>query len=283
MKPETEALLCARASEWIYGSSADEDGQAACQTAMAGVGFKDFEWFNFETIFTDICAFAATSDECHILAFRGTKIPQDWMTDLACTPVRFDWVFSGAPAIGEIHAGFGHCLADGLQEIKQMLIRRSSDKPLFITGHSLGGALAALAGVYFSVTGSPVPTIRRIFTFGQPRVGLHDFCNTYSRVLCGKLVRFVNKQDVVPRVPFRGFDYGDGGAMIHFDSSGTPKIESPEWRSFLARAFQSLKDVAEIVTHLSVDVGDHSVTGYRELLEKNQEQLGVLLPQACNG
>lgn len=277
MKPEDQALLCARASEWIYGTPADEAGEASCKAAMLGAGFSGFQWFDLETIFKDICACAATSLDCHLLVFRGTKIPQDWITDLACSPVRFDWVFAGAPAIGEIHAGFGHCLADGMSDVMEALKGRTPDRPLLVTGHSLGGALAALVGVYFSVTGAPVPPIAKIYTFGQPRIGLHDFCNTYSRVLSGRLIRFVNKEDVVPRVPLRGFDYGDEGMMIHFDSSGTAKVQSPEWGSFLARAFQSLADVVSMTDHLKVDVGDHSVTGYRELVEKNQTLLGSLL------
>jgi hypothetical protein len=34
------------------------------------------------------------------------------MEDLYSTPARFDWIFESAPAVGEIHAGFGHTLAD---------------------------------------------------------------------------------------------------------------------------------------------------------------------------
>ena len=199
------------------------------------------------------------------------------MEDLACTPVRFDWVFNGGPAIGEIHAGFGHCLADRLAAIISALSSRDLTKPLLITGHSLGGALAALAGACFTVLGSSVPTVSAIYTFGQPRIGLHDFCNTYSRVLGDKLVRFVNKQDLVPRVPFRGWDYSDEGTMIHFDSSGTPLIQSTEWQSFLARSLQSLEDFVEIVSHVRVDVGDHSMAGYQDMVEKNQAPLAALL------
>jgi hypothetical protein len=273
-------LTCARASELIYGSPTDPNGKTSSEEAMTANGFSDFAWIDVETIFKDTCCFVVTSADYHLLAFRGTKIPQDWMTDLACTPVRFDWMFSGAPTIGQIHAGFGHCLADGLSDIMNKLSKRDSTKPLVITGHSLGGALAALAGAYFTIGGACVPTISGICTFGQPRIGLHDFCNTYSRVLSGKLVRFVNKEDVVPRVPLRGFDYSDEGIMIHFDSSGTPQIQSAEWQSFLARAFQSLEDVVEMVKDLRVDVGDHSVTGYREMIEKNLPQIGRLIQEA---
>lgn len=275
MTPESEALICAQASEAAYGTA------ESCRAAMAALGLVDFAWVDLTTTFEEVCAFVASGSDVHLLAFRGTKSFRDWMTDLACTPVRFDWVFTGAPVLGEIHAGFGHCLADGLNDIEAALVKRDPAKPLLITGHSLGGALAALAGAYFTVAGKSVPAISRIYTFGQPRIGLHSFCNTYSRILAGRLIRFVNRHDIVPRVPLRGFDYGDEGTMIHFDSSGTPMIQSPEWRSFLARAFQSLDDVIREVENLGVDIGEHSVSGYRELVNNTQPQLGVLLHDAC--
>jgi hypothetical protein len=275
--PEAEALLCARASEAIYGSSADPIGKDSSQTLIATAGFGGLVWIDLSGVFKDICAFVASSADYHLLVFRGTKLPQDWMTDLACTPVRFEWVFTGAPAIGEIHGGFGHCLSDGFNDIIAALASRDPTKPLLITGHSLGGALAALSAACFAVLGSPVPPVSAIYTFGQPRIGLHDFCNTYSRVVAEKLVRFVNKQDLVPRVPFRNWDYSDEGAMIHFDSAGEPSIESLEWRSFLARTLESLGDFLEIIGHLRIDVGDHAISGYRGLIEQNQTALAALL------
>lgn len=277
MEPQEEALLCASASETIYGTVDDPTGQVSSQAAMDALGFSQFAWIDLTTVFHDVCAFVVSSAEYNLLVFRGTKIPQDWMEDLACTPVRFDWVFNGGPAIGEIHAGFGHTLSDGLADITAALSSRDLTKPLLITGHSLGGALAALVGACFSVLGSSVPPISAIYTFGQPRIGLHDFCNTYSRILTDKLVRFVNKQDLVPRVPFRGWDYSDEGTMIHFDSSGTPSIQSAEWQNFLARSLQSFEDFVQIMSHIRVDVGDHSMAGYQDMVKQNQAALATLL------
>ena len=64
--------------------------------------------------------------------------------------------------------------------------------PLFITGHSLGGALALLATklVAPDVTGA-------CYTFGAPRVANYE----YFRLLKTPVYRIVNSSDVVPRVP----------------------------------------------------------------------------------
>jgi hypothetical protein len=61
--------------------------------------------------------------------------------------------------------------------------------------------------------------------------------------------------------------------MIHFDSSGNPSIEAIEWQNFLARSLQSFDDFGEIMSNLSVDIGDHSMIGYRQLVEQNQHAL----------
>ena len=272
-----EALICAKASEAIYGTSEDPKGHATSQKALAPDGFTISAWIDLETIFKDVCAFVASSGNYNLLVFRGTRIPQDWIEDLYCTPVRFDWIFESAPAVGEIHSGFGHTLADGLSQIISGSTPRDQTKPLLVTGHSLGGALAALIGACFAVMAPAIRPVSAIYTFGQPRIGLHDFCNTYERLLARKLVRFVNKQDLVPRVPFRNWDYSDEGKMIHFDSSGNPSIESNEWQNFLARTLQSFGDFLEIMSHVSTDIGDHSMTGYRQLVEQNQHALTPLL------
>ena len=76
----------------------------------------------------------------------------------------------------------------------------------------------------------------------------------------------------------RGWDYSDEGVMSHFDSTGAPSIQSTEWQSFLARTFQSFGDFVGIISHVGIDIGDHSMFGYRLLIERNQAALAPLLP-----
>lgn len=272
-----EALICAKASEAIYGTAEDPSGQTTSQEKLAPDGFSICAWVGLETLFKDVCAFVASSPHYNLLVFRGTKVPQDWIQDLYCTPARFDWIFESAPPVGEIHAGFGHTLAGGFERIIAGLAACDQSKPLLVTGHSLGGALAALIGACFSIISASVRPVSAIYTFGQPRIGLHDFCNTYARLLGGRLIRFVNQQDLVPRVPFRNWDYSDEGTMIHFDATGKPAVQSSEWFTFLSRTLESFGDFFEIISHVRVDVGDHSMTTYRQLIQENQEALGRLL------
>ncbi|XYH95027.1 lipase family protein [Sorangium sp. So ce1128] len=95
---------------------------------------------------------------------------------------------------------------------------------LYITGHSLGGALAVIMAALVEVT-FDLADIRRklrgVYTYGQPMVGDKDFADRFDGVFGKKLFRHVYRQDIVPRLPpittgsFRHFgqEYaaGDGG------------------------------------------------------------------------
>src|ERR1700722_2357946 len=217
------ALLLAEASEIAYST------EPVARALMTERGLTNFRWIDLSGIFQDLHAFAASNDDFALLAFRGTASVHDWMTDVYATPTRFSWIFQGGPEVGEIHAGFGHALSDGWTKVVDAVRQVAPIPPpmetnsvdarrtLWITGHSLGGALASLAGAAFSLLpGYVIRPVSGIYTFGQPRIGLHDFCDIYTRLLTPRTFRFVNNKDLVPRVPFQGWDYSDVGEMIHF-------------------------------------------------------------------
>jgi triacylglycerol lipase len=191
--------------------------------------------------------------------------------------------------VGDIHAGFGHALSDGWRKIiaavgavapqPAIMDTDSIDarRTFWITGHSLGGALAALAGAAFSLLpDNVIRPVSGIYTFGQPRIGLHNFCDNYGRLLSPRIFRLVNNKDLVPRVPFRGWDYSDVGEMIHFTRSGDPERQSEQWREFLARTLESFGEAIEIFTNFKMDVGDHSIGNYRQLVADHQDSLNRL-------
>ena len=280
------ALLLAQASQAAYLNEAD------AQAKMAQLGLPNFQWIDLTEDFAGLHAFAASCDKFAILAFRGTLDTKDWMDDLQATPVRFNWLFEGGPEVGDVHAGFGHALRDAWDDINAALevvaprpagdlnlatLATNPQRTFWITGHSLGAALAVLAGAAFSMLPhNVIRPINGIYTFGQPRIGLLPFCGNYDQLLHLKTFRFVNKQDLVPRVPFRGWDYSDVGRMIHFDSSGVPRFQSTEWTSFLSRTIESFQDFFSIAANVRTDVGDHAMDGYRQLVESQAAALAAL-------
>ncbi len=280
-------------SFWPSSATLAYGTEAEARSLTGQMGFPDFEWVDLEQPLENTSALIVGCDDFAAIAFCGTKNLKNWMTDLHSTPGRFAWFFRGAPDIGEVHAGFAFALRHSWEKIVGAMnrvlppvatpvamldgISTRPQKTLWITGHSLGGALAALAGGVFSMLpGGIIRPVGGVYTFGQPRIGLHNFCGAYDRLLAKKTFRFINREDLVPRVPFRGWNYADLGQMIHFDSTGTPRRESREWSNFLARTFESFGEFFQITTHLSPEVADHSRTGYEQLVRDHQAELDAL-------
>lgn len=134
-----------------------------------------------------------------VLAFRGTeKKISDWLTDLRCVPT--------VEGKTKVHTGFLDAFTKNIdakgrtvEEAVRSILARPEAKdelgnplPLFITGHSLGGALALLATklIASDVTGA-------CYIFGAPRIGNYEF----FRFIKTPVYRVVNSSDVVPRVP----------------------------------------------------------------------------------
>jgi|ERR1017187_8634077 triacylglycerol lipase len=267
---------------------------APAREVATQVGLTNFKWIALNEEFSDLYAIAASCDKFAVLAFRGTKNFKDWMTDLQATPTPFSWLFEGGPEVGQVHGGFGNVLRDAWEKIAaavetvaprpaktaEVAQLAGSQRTLWITGHSLGGALAVLAGAAFSMwANASIRSVNGIYTFGQPRIGLHPFCGNYDHLLEPKTFRFVNNQDLVPRVPFRGWDYADIGQMIHFTSDGTPQLQSVQWSNFLSRTLDSFKEVLGMAQNFRLDVGDHSMSGYQKLVETQQTNLTKLFPK----
>jgi hypothetical protein len=148
------------------------------QQKTSGIG-------SFET-----CGLIGQRDKAVILAFAGTDpgIWQNLVSDF--TPI---------PEFGsDIHNGF-RVAADAAQpQIDQAVqLCRQSGNPLFITGHSLGAALAALAALRAAKAGMPPAAV---YTFGMPRVGGPQFAASYAS-LSEVTYRLVHGIDLVARVP----------------------------------------------------------------------------------
>ena len=98
-----------------------------------------------------------------VLAFRGTQQVKDWMTNLDAATTQV--CSSGGRVLGNVHRGFNDAFLSVRAQIGPLL-QDDEDLPLFITGHSLGGALATLATWYLNGD-----SLAACYTFGAPRVG----------------------------------------------------------------------------------------------------------------
>jgi hypothetical protein len=78
---------------------------------------------------------------------------------------------------------------------------------LYITGHSLGGAMAALMTIMLLTEENGYDDIRprwkATYTFGQPMMGSPDFAAACNRnhFLRNNVIRYIYNRDVAPQLP----------------------------------------------------------------------------------
>ena len=133
--------------------------------------------------------YIAHNNDVAIVAFRGTQ-PDDWndlFDILRLVPLPWD--------VGFVHNGF----ADALTEVWDQLHAHLSALPgscrIWLTGHSLGAALAFLTAARIGRRASGV------YTFGAPRVGDAVFAAHLNHTFQQTSMRYVNDHDVVTHVP----------------------------------------------------------------------------------
>jgi triacylglycerol lipase len=104
-----------------------------------------------------------------------------------------------------VHIGFHHAFCSMLPEIETFLrAQQSATGTVHCIGHSLGGAVAALAADWLSAQGRSV----KLYTFGAPKPGLDCFAEKLTkRVGTNNIFRVYHSTDVVPMVPVYPFSH----------------------------------------------------------------------------
>ena len=129
------------------------------------------------------------NDDYAFLGFRGTEATsiKDIKSDTRATT-------EDCEAGGKIHSGFNEAFQQTALDIQTSLNQDEfRNKPLFITGHSLGGALATIAAKRLMHHGG----IAACYTFGSPRVGDDDWAANIKT----PIYRLVNAADPVTMLP----------------------------------------------------------------------------------
>ncbi|GAV61309.1 Lipase_3 domain-containing protein [Cephalotus follicularis] len=147
-----------------------------------------------------------------VIALRGTATCLEWAENFRAPLVHMPE--SDDPIDGQqpkVECGFlslyktrgDHVPSLGesvIEEVKRLIeLYEGETLSITVTGHSLGAALALLVGDDLSTCASQVPPIA-VFSFGGPRVGNRGFANRINKNNV-KVLRIVNNQDVITRVP----------------------------------------------------------------------------------
>ena len=214
------------------------------------------------TVSSDLDIHAATyeSDDVFVVAFRGTASMRNWMTDADVIMAPFG-DFQGIKL--RAHNGFRQAFLSIRDKLEITI-----SKPVYVTGHSLGGALARQLAVDFLLKRYPLAAV---VTFGEPRsldaLTAKIFDNSFSRSL-----RVVHACDIVPRVPvwapWHRFRHTSDNLFI--DALGICHRNLPEWWRLPSDVFDIWQHVrARGYLGLAEPVNNHRIEDYVEVLNRN--------------
>ena len=197
-----------------------------------------------------------------VVSFRGTETVQDWMTNLQYSMAPADSLPpAGNESAARVHRGF----RDAFVSVKDQIDRYLpcvGGLPVFITGHSLGGALATLGATHPSGW-----DVAACYTFGAPRVGNKEFASS----LRIPVYRVVNPGDPVPHVPTPLRGYRNGGDRRRLRRTSTSDTVREIWKG-LVRLWRLVRR-QQLSQYLVYDTADrrHNIRVYREKLRDDAD------------
>lgn len=197
-----QAFVCAQAAWLAYLDVRDLERESA----QAGFTLRD------ALARRSHAAVVLDRDDVRIVSFRGTDDAADWWTNLNILFRRTPW--------GIAHRGFWDATSLFWPDVQRhVLDAAAGGRRIWLTGHSLGGAMATLAASRLLCENERA--IDGLCTFGQPPVGGGKFRRTCDRVLGQRYLRIVNHTDSVVGGGF----FSHAGRLWYFDTSGTLHLD----------------------------------------------------------
>lgn len=200
------------------------------------------------------------------IALRGTTLSfSDFKADFDARKVRYP---VGLGDSVHLHRGFFDAVLDCFDEVMERVEDvMQPDTPIYVTGHSLGGAMAAIfhakLAVQRSVRSGPPPSSTACYTFGMPRFG-----DLSAKSFLPAPHHVFNQFDAVPTLPPTFMGYADCGTEKCIDAR-------PELIAIVSKGNAGFRKSKGIATLLGLS--DHRMEKYLERLDVLRKKKAVQL------
>jgi hypothetical protein len=191
----------------------------------------------------------------YVLAFEGSQDNKDLIIDLQIAQLVPYKHYPDA----KVHSGFWKSYLAVSNKIYKVLISHKV-KDLFITGHSLGGALATIASLDI-VEELGIKNVSMV-SLGAPRVGNAEYAGLYSSML-NNYYRLTHASDTVVHLPYMYLNYRHIPHEIFYPKRGLSQSETYPKRGLSQSETYPKR---ELLTHKSVSFVIYEPLEYVECL-----------------
>lgn len=232
-----------RAIRYAKCCSAVHSAPAVAEIILTDLGYTYARIDNKETSTT--CYVLKGNGET-VVVFKASKELRDWITNLKAIQTAMGWLHPG-----QAHIGFQEAFASVMHDLRVKLMEPKYEGPIKFVGHSLGGALAQLAGSYYADSDVSVTT------FGSPRVFDKAAAKLFDESV--ESYRYEVAGDAISRMPPRSLmDYRHVGKHYYLTEDGV--ITDP---SQFTQLRYNIKDlISEFINGEWASFEDHKMTLY---------------------
>lgn len=237
-----QRLLFAYYARMAYENNADAKAMLS-QLAIKNVHYIDIEGAQVFVFYNQFDL---------VISCRGTEPSalNDILADLEI--IKSTW--SSTKNTGFVHRGFKEEVDKVYADILQYVLQNGTNKKIWVTGHSLGAAMATQIAAKLIEDDCQ---IQCVYTFGSPRAGDADFASWCDKHLTHK--RFINNNDIVPCIP-TVLRWRHSGQCNYIKSSGAViTLGDISLARFLDKSFALVIGLINIRLDA---VADHSMDDY---------------------
>lgn len=213
-----------RAQLGIDSSSEDSDSSSDLEnTRLLRIRGKNISMLEYPKHDTE--CLIIRQEENIVVTFRGTESLRDALRDANAYTSKSK--LDNLAACGKFHSGFiaaydavAFYLRKEIDNLQDAVRKEGQVPKIWFTGHSLGAALATIAA--FDQEKRRPGSVAEIHTIGSPRCGNKHVRTMYESFLALQTMRFVNKADLITKVP-------TAGIVCNYRHVGQKKLLSGKW------------------------------------------------------